>query len=244
MGAIPFRSFSMLLLLRSGIKRHTMKHLFFFAVIISSIFVQAQTVPSAGTTPDFFKPRFAMFMAPLAMADYIGGYNFRVGTEYSLGEKVNGLTEVSVYMPWHQKYHHVSGFRIRQDFRKYNMKDGFFLGASFMVKQQKIDHIAVLPITDTTYNFKPYTLSKIVVSPSFTVGYNSRIDEHWYVDVSAYAGFRVKNANAEGLTPSERNSMWNKNVDYNDYNDKIMLRQGQHVGIELQASLRIGYVFH
>ncbi len=214
-----------------------------FFALLASTFVHAQTVQTVDTTNYFFKPHFSVFVAPLALADYIGGYNLRVGTEYSLGENVNGLTEVSVYMPWHQKYNYVSGFKVRQDFRKYNLKKGFFIGGSIMLKQQKIDYVAVIPITDSTYYKKSYTLSKIVVSPSFTLGYNTRIDEHWYVDVSAYAGFRVKFAEAEGLTPTERSTMWNYDVEYDDLDMKTMLKQGQHVGIELQACLRVGYVF-
>lgn len=220
-----------------------MQRLTLFFALLASTFVQAQTVQTADTSNYFFKPRFSVFIAPLALADYMGGYNLRVGTEYALGENVNGLTEVSVYMPWHQKYNYVSGFKVRQDFRKYNLKDGFFIGASIMLKQQKIDYIAVVPITDSTYYKKPYTLSKIVVSPSFTLGYNTRIDEHWYIDVSAYAGFRVKFAETEGLTPTERSTMWNYDVEYDDLDMKTMLKQGQHVGIELQACLRVGYVF-
>ncbi len=215
----------------------------FFFVMLAPVFAQAQSVPTRDTIVYFFKPHFTLFVAPLAMADYIGGYNFRFGTEYSLGENVNGLTEVSVYMPWHQHYNYVSGFKVRQDFRKYNMSKMMFAGGSIMLKQQNIDHIAVIPITDSTYYKKSYTLHKTIVSPSFTIGFNQNIYNHWYFDVAAYAGFRLKSANTEGLTPTERSTMWNYDIEYDDLDRKTMLKQGQHIGIELQACLRIGYVF-
>lgn len=215
---------------------------FCLALFISGV-VQAQTVPTRDSIVYFFKPHFTVFIAPLAMADYIGGYNFKCGTEYSINENVNGLTEVSLYMPWHQTYRNVSGFKVRQDFRKYNMQKMFFMGASFMLKQQNLDYTAVMPLTDSTYYKKPYTLHKTILSPSFTIGYNQNVSNHWYFDLAAYAGFRLKFAETEGLTPSERSTMWNYNVEYDDLDMKTMLRQGQHIGIELQATLRIGYVF-
>jgi hypothetical protein len=218
------------------------RFVFLFALAITTS-ARAQSLALSDSVTGFFKPRLSVFMAPLALADYTGGYNLRVGAEYSLGEKMNGLTEVSVYMPYHHIYHHVSGFRIRQDFRKYKMTDGFFLGGSIMVKQQKLDYTAVVPVTDSIRYLKPYTLSKIVVSPSFTCGYNTNLDEHWYVDISVYGGLRFKFAEAEGLTPTERSTMWNYNLDYTDWDKKIMLNQGQRIGIELQASVRVGYVF-
>jgi len=221
-----------------------MKSTAFFLSLFASVFAQAKAATASDTIPYFFRPHFAVFVAPLAMADYIGGYNFRCGTEYSLGEKVNGLTEVSIYMPWHQTYNYVSGFKVRQDFRKYRMNDGFFIGGSIMIKQQKIDYIAVVPVTDSTRYLKPYTLSKIVISPSFTIGYNTRINEHWYIDVAAYGGIRLKFAETEGLTPTENSQKWLHNDDYTKWDMHWMLREGQHIGIELQASVRVGYVFH
>lgn len=214
-----------------------------FAILATSV-VHAQPTPDTAATSYFFKPRFTVFVAPLALADYIGGYNFRCGTEYALGEKVNGLTEVSVYMPWHQTYNYVSGFKVRQDFRKYSMKEELFMGASIMLKQQNIDYLAVVPITDSTQYIKPYTLHKTVISPSFTIGINQHMAEHWYIDVAAYAGLRLKFADAEGLTPGEKNTMWIYDTDYTSWDVKTMLKQGQHIGIELQASVRIGYVFN
>lgn len=220
------------------------KRLTLFIVLLASAFVQAQSVPQRDTVVYFFKPHFTVFFAPLALADYVGGYNFRFGTEYSLGEKVNGLTEVSIYMPWHQTYNNVSGFKVRQDFRKYNMNKMIFMGASIMLKQQNLDYLAVIPITDSTYYKKTYTLHKTIISPSFTIGFNQNISNHLYIDVAAYAGFRVKFAETDGLTPTERSTMWNYDVEYDDLDKKTMLKQGQHVGIELQVSVRVGYVIY
>jgi hypothetical protein len=214
-----------------------------FCFLLCAATVYAQRVPVTDTTDYFFKPGLSVFVAPLAMADYIGGYNFRFGTEYSLNENVNGLTEVSIYMPWHQRYHYVSGFKVRQDFRKYIVQKQLFMGGSIMIKQQKLDYTAVVPIDDSTRYLKPYTLSKIVVSPSFVLGFTTRLNEHWYIDLSGYAGLRFKFAEAQGLTPTERSTMWNYNLDYTDWDNKIMLKQGQHPGIELQASVRVGYYF-
>lgn len=214
----------------------------FVVAFTTNLFAQQPSlVPSVDTTNYFFQPGLTISMAPLALADYNGGHGMRVATEYTLKENFTGLTEVTYYLPFHNRYANVKGFRIRQDFRKYNSSDRFFIGGSIMVKNQSLDYIAVIPMTDSTHYRKPYTLKKLIVSPSLVVGQNAVFDR-WYFEACLYVGLRIKNAYVEGLTQSEKANMWNYDVEAGDLQTKIVLRQDTHLGIEISPTIRIGYI--
>lgn len=153
------------------------------------------------------------------------------------------MTELTWYLPFHNRLENVKGFRIRQDFRAYNAKESFFVGGSVMAMRQSLGYTAVIPINDSDYYTKPYTLRKTIFSPSFLTGSNTKfgLGSKWYLETCMYVGFRFKDAYTDGLTPTETSSMWNYDLSPEDWQMRIILKQGMHVGAEFTVSLEIGY---
>lgn len=112
-----------------------------------------------------------------------------------------------------------------------------------MAMRQSLGYTAVIPINDSDYYTKPYTLRKTIFSPSFLTGSNTKfgLGSKWYLETCMYVGFRFKDAYTDGLTPTETSSMWNYDLSPEDWQMRIILKQGMHVGAEFTVSLEIGY---
>jgi hypothetical protein len=221
-----------------------MKLIHFAASILLSITLCSQA-PNDTIISDFHRPQRTLAWAPLALADMPGGPGLRVSSEYRLNAIWNGMTEATVYMPYHNFYRSTSGVRIRQDFRKYAPGNNYFYGFSLMFKYQTIDHIAVVPINDSTRYRKNYSLVKNIICPAFVIGSHTYMGETegWYIETSAYLGLRFKDAHKEGLTGGEAGSMWPYDLEATDFALRMALQDGIRVHPEITGTIKIGYDF-
>lgn len=225
------------------VKTKVMKALKVLAAVLFSGSLLAQT--DVNPAPEFNRPRRTLAWAPLAMADMSGGAGLRVSSEYRLNEIWNGMSEATVYLPYNNFYKSTSGVRVRQDFRKYTSGKNYFYGVSFMFKYQQIDHIAVVPINDSTRYRKNYSLIKSIICPAFVIGTHTYMGETegWYIETSAYLGLRFKDAHMEGLSGSEAGSMWPYDLEATDFALRMALQDGIYVHPEISGTIKIGYDF-
>jgi len=224
-------------------KTKVMKAFSFLTSILFCVSLLAQT--EVNTASEFNRPQRTLAWAPLAMADMSGGAGLRLSSEYRLNGIWNGMSEATVYLPYNNFYKHTTGVRIRQDFRKYNPGKNYFYGVSFMFKYQQIDHIAVVPINDSTRYTKNYSLIKNIICPAFVIGTHTYMGETegWYIETSAYLGLRFKDAQVEGLTGSEAGSMWPYDLESTDFALRLALQDGIYVHPEISGTIKIGYDF-
>lgn len=220
-----------------------MKALIFLNAILFSVALMGQG--EVNTAPEFNRPYRTLVWAPLAMADMPGGPGLRVSSEYRLNGIWNGMSETTVYLPYHNFYRSTSGVRVRQDFRKYISGKNYFYGVSFMFKYQKVNHIAVVPINDSTRYRKNYSVVKNIICPAFVIGSHTYMGDTkgWYIESSAYLGLRFKDAHMEGLTGSEAGSMWPFDLEATDFAFRMALQDGIYVHPEISGTIKIGYDF-
>jgi hypothetical protein len=220
-----------------------MKTLLLLALLTFASALPAQVASPSAADTSFFRPQRTVFFSPLALVNLHAGSGVRFGMEYRLAENLNGLTELTLYIPASRNYESVHGFRLRQDFRVYNMKKQLFIGGSIMLKQQTLGDIAVIPVTDSTVYRKAYNVQKTVVSPSIVIGFNGMEYRHIYFEACVYVGVRFKNAAHVGLTPTESTRMHSYNRRPEDLPIQFALKKGMSVAPELQPCLRVGYKF-
>lgn len=193
---------------------------------------------------NLFRPNvWSVSLAPLALIDRGGGAGPRWGVEWRFSRRWSVFTEATVYWPHHPKFARVSGYRLKQEVRRYNKMKPIFLGVSIFLKQQSIDHTAIVPITDSTNYRKPYTLSKQVIAPAFSYGYREYLSSssRWYGEIVVYLGMRFKEAKVSGLTAKEQASYWAFDVESSDFVERFALRTGSLVHPELSFSIRFGF---
>lgn len=193
----------------------------------------------------FRQPQLGWAFAPMALTEDNSGRGVRLSAEYHLLHEWNGITEVTGYLPHGTPFTKVSGFRLRQDVVRYNVKREMYTGVSMMFKAQKIDHIAIVPIDDSTTYRKPYALIKRVLSPSFVIGTTGYFgeDSNWFIGGAIYLGVRYRNARIDGLTPTEEATMWPFDNESTDFVRNWTLKDGVNWYPELNLTLKIGYDF-